>query len=444
VRGLANLDLTPILANRVGLAIATLTKARTVTIARDTRTTGVILENALVSGLLSCGTSVSSIGIAPTPVLAFLTKKMDADAGVMITASHNPPQYNGIKIFSSDGMAYTEKNQKKIEDTLESNQYSFAGWQNIGEIQRIEETESYVETLRQLGKLRKKWRVVVDPGCGATFDLAPRVMKTLGCKVTALNSQPDGFFPARSPEPTEESLKSTAATVKNVEADVGFAYDGDGDRVAFIDEKGEMVDFDRALAAYAAHVAKRNHGGTIVTSVETSMCLEKMVQQQGGRVLRAKVGDIYLSEMMRRENAVFGGEPCGAWIHPQVHYCPDGLLSSVLLLKALEDESKNLTEIIEEIPKYPILRESVACSNKTKYKVVNRIDKEISNVFPEKTEVTRVDGVRISLEDGWILIRASGTEPLVRLTVEGESLKTAENIKKKGVAVVKRFAQKVK
>ncbi len=443
VRGLANLDLTPILANQVGLAIATLSKARTVTIARDTRTTGAILENALVSGLLSCGTSVISIGIAPTPVLAFLTKKMNADAGVMITASHNPPEYNGIKIFSSDGMAYTEKNQEKIEDTLESSQYSLAGWQNIGEIQRMEETESYLETLRHLGKLRKKWRVVVDPGCGATFDLAPRVMKALGCKVTALNSQPDGFFPARSPEPTEESLKSAAATVKNVEADVGFAYDGDGDRVAFIDEKGEMVDFDRSLAAYAAHVAKRSHGGTIVTNVEASMCLEKMVQQQGGRVLRAKVGDIYLSEMMRRENAVFGGEPCGAWIHPQVHYCPDGLLSSVLLLKALEDENKKLTEIIEEIPKYSILRKSVASTNKTKYKVVNRIDKEISTVFPEKTEVTRVDGVRISLEDGWILIRASGTEPSVRLTVEGESLKTAENIMKKGVDVVKQFARKV-
>ena len=180
-----------------------------------------------------------------------------------------------------------------------------------------------------------------------------------------------------------------------------------------------------------------------MTNVEASMSLEKVVQQQGGRVLRAKVGDIYLSEMMRRENAVFGGEPCGAWIHPQVHYCPDGLLSSVLLLKALEDENKKLTEIIEEIPKYPILRESVACSDKTKYKVVNRIDKEISNVFPEKTEVTRVDGVRISLEDGWILVRASGTEPLVRLTVEGESLKTAENIMKKGVDVIKQFARKV-
>ncbi len=443
IRGSANIDLTPTLAARVGLGIATHSKARTVLTARDTRTTGSILENAVISGLVSCGTNVSSIGIAPTPVLALLTKKAGADVGVMITASHNPPQYNGIKIFSGDSMAYTEKKQNEIEEILERNKFSFAGWQNIGEIQQSDETDSYIETVRQATKLRRKWKVVVDSGCGATFDLAPRVLKTLGCKVTAINSQPDGFFPARSPEPNEESLKSVAATVKNVKADAGFAYDGDGDRVTFIDEKGEIADFDRVLAAYAAYIAKKNHGAIIVTNVEASMCLEEMVQQHGGKVLRTKVGDIYLSEVIKQKNAVFGGEPCGAWIHPQIHYCPDGILSSVLLLKALEDENKNLTEMVGEIPKYPILRENIECSNSAKHRVVNKIGREISKIFPEKKEASKVDGVRISLEDGWILIRASGTEPLVRLTVEGESLKIAKSIMKKGVAAVKQFIGKV-
>jgi phosphoglucosamine mutase len=443
IRGLANLDLTPTLATRVGLGIATHSKAKTVLAARDTRTTSIILENALISALVACGANVANIGIAPTPVLALLTKKMGADVGVMITASHNPPQYNGIKAFCGDSMAYTEKNQHEIEEILKRNEFSLADWQNIGEIQQSDVTESYVETVKQLTKLHKEWKVVVDPGCGATFDLAPRVLKALGCKVTAINSQPDGFFPARSPEPNEQSLKSVAATVKNVKAEVGFAYDGDGDRVTFINEKGDLADFDRVLAAYAAYVAERNHGGIIVTNVEASMCIEEMVQQHGGKVLRTKVGDTYLSEVIKQKNAVFGGEPCGAWIHPQAHYCPDGILSSVLLLKALEEENKNLTEMVDEVPKYPILRRNITCDNKTKHRVVNRIGKEIVNSFPEETEVSNVDGIRISLEDGWILVRASGTEPLVRLTVEGESLKTAQNIMKKGIAVVKKFTEKV-
>jgi phosphoglucosamine mutase len=231
--------------------------------------------------------------------------------------------------------------------------------------------------------------------------------------------------------------------VKNVKAEVGFAYDGDGDRVTFINEKGEVADFDRVLAAYAAYVAERNHGGIVVTNVEASMCIEEMVQQHGGKVLRTKVGDIYLSELIKQKNAVFGGEPCGAWIHPQAHYCPDGILSSALLLKALEEEDKNLTEIVDEVPKYPILRRNIPCDNKTKYRVVKRIGKGILNSFPEETEVSNVDGIRISLEGGWILVRASGTEPLVRLTVEGESLRTAQNIMEKGVAVVKKFTGKV-
>jgi phosphoglucosamine mutase len=293
-------------------------------------------------------------------------------------------------------------------------------------------------------KLCGKWHVVVDSGCGATYSLAPRVLGALGCKVTALNAQPDGFFPARSPEPNEESLKSLAKTVKNLEADVGFAYDGDGDRVTFIDEKGKLANFDRVLAAYASYVTKKNGGGIVVTNVEASMCIEKMVERHGAKVLRTKVGDVYLSEVMKKENAIFGGEPCGAWIHPQFHYCPDGILSSVLLLKALEDENRNLTEMIAETPEYQTLRKNIAFSNDEKYKVVKKIGENSAKIFPKRKRLSKVDGIRISLEDGWILIRASGTEPLVRLTVEGESLKTAKNIMEKGIMLVEQFAGKVK
>jgi phosphoglucosamine mutase len=439
-----NADLTPMLASQIGMAIATHSKAKKALVAHDTRTSGPMLENALVSGLTSCGVNVICMGILPTPVLAFLTKKTAADVGVMITASHNPPQYNGIKVFDSDTIAYGEASQDQIEETLSHKRYECVNWQKIGQVRTSDETRLYVEEIRQSVKLFRKWHVAVDSGCGATHSLAPIILRTLGCKVTALNSQPDGFFPARNPEPNKASLKSFAKTVKALEADLGFAYDGDGDRVTFVDDNGKLADFDRVLAAYAGHVAKRNHGGIVVTNVEASMCIEKMVEPHGAKVLRTKVGDVYLSEVIKERNAVFGGEPCGAWIHPQYHFCPDGILSSALLLKALEDENKHLTEMINETPKYQTLRENIGCNNDVKYKVVKKMGQDAAKIFPRRKRVSKVDGIRISLEDGWVLIRASGTEPVVRLTVEGESLKTTKSIMEKSIMQIQQFVGKVR
>jgi phosphoglucosamine mutase len=398
-----------------------------------------MLENALVSGLLAEGTKVNCLGVVPTPVLAYLTKKLKADAGVMITASHNPPQYNGIKIFGRDSLAYGDRSQAKMEKIIENESFRMAGWRNLGEAVYADESSLYVETIQKTIKLRKKWHVVVDSGCGATYNLAPAIFKILGCKVQAINSQPDGFFPARNPEPNAESLKSLANIVKELDADAGIAYDGDGDRAAFIDEKGDFVDFDRVLAAYAAFVVKRRGRGIVVTNVEASMCVEKTVEAHGGKVVRARVGDVYVAEAMKRHNAIFGGEPCGAWIHPQFHYCPDGILSSVMLLKALEDEHKSLSEFVAETPQYQILRKNIACTNEAKYKVVKKVGEDLKAVFPAYKEYSTVDGVRLALGNGWILVRASGTEPLVRLTVEGESLKAAKEIMLKGVALVKKL-----
>jgi len=439
VRGLVNVDLTPILAAKIGLAVVTFSKAKRVLVARDTRVSGLMLENALVSGLLAEGADVNCVGVVPTSVLAYLTKKLKADAGVMITASHNPPQYNGIKIFGRDSLAYGDESQDKLEKIIENESFRRGDWRNVGEALYVDESRLYVEMIRKTTKLHKKWHVIVDPGCGATYNLAPAIFEILGCKLTTINSQSDGFFPARSPEPNVESLKSLAKIVLELDADLGIGYDGDGDRAAFIDEKGIFVDFDRVLAAYAAHVAKKKGEGIVVTNVEASMCVEKTVEAHGGKVVRTKVGDVYVAEAIKQHKAVFGGEPCGAWIHPRFHYCPDGILSSVMLLKALEDEDKSLLEFIAETPQYQILRENIACKNEVKHKVVEKVGEGLKAVFPAYKEYSTVDGVRLALRNGWILVRASGTEPLVRLTVEGESLKAAREILDGGVALVKKL-----
>jgi phosphoglucosamine mutase len=439
VRGLVNVDLTPILAAKIGLAVATFSRAKKVLVARDTRVSGLMLEDALVSGFLSGGANVTCLGVVPTPVLAYLTTKLRADVGLMITASHNPPQYNGTKIFGKDSLAYGDRSQNEVEKMIENGSFERGDWRNVGEVWSVDESHLYVEMIRKRAKLHKKWHVIVDSGCGATYNLAPLIFERLGCKVTAINSQPDGFFPARSPEPNAESLKSLAKIVLEFDADLGIGYDGDGDRVAFIDAEGNFVDFDRVLAAYAAYVVKKNRGGFVVVNVEASMCVEKMVETHGGKVVRTKVGDVYVAEAIKRHNAVFGGEPCGAWIHPKFHYCPDGILSSVMLLKALEDENKSLSEFIAETPQYKILRENIACKNEVKYKVIKKVEGGLRAVFPEYKECSTVNGVRLALRNGWILVRASGTEPRVRLTVEGESLKAAKEIMREGVTLVKKL-----
>jgi phosphoglucosamine mutase len=227
-----------------------------------------------------------------------------------------------------------------------------------------------------------------------------------------------------------------------LKADVGIAYDGDGDRMGMVNERGDFTSFDRLLAAYAAFQVRKHDSPIIVTHVAASMCIEKMVEAYGGKVIRSRVGDVNVAFTMKKFRAVFGGEPCGAWIHPQYHYCPDGILSSILVLKALEEGGKLLSEFISETPEFPLLKEKIECSNAIKYSVMEEIAEELLNVFPKAREVLRIDGVRLSFDEGWLLVRASGTEPLIRVTVEANSLKEAKQITRKVVSVVRRLVKK--
>jgi len=420
----------------VGLAAAAHAKARTALVAIDTRVSGSMFEGALVSGLLAAGVHVSLLGIVPTPVLAYTTMRLKADVGFMLTASHNPPQYNGIKIFDSTSLSYNDESQNAVERIITDNSFIMADWRKIGEASNIDVRSIYLEMARIVSS-RRKWRVVVDPGCGATFDLGPALLKNAGYRVTTLNAQPDGFFPARRSEPTPKSLTDLMDVVKEVGADVGVAFDGDGDRVAFINRDGVFVDFDRLLAAFAAFSLRRAGGGIVVTSVEASMCVETMAEKLGGKVVRTRVGDVYISEAVKQYDAIFGGEPCGAWVHPYYHYCPDGPLSAVLLLQALEEEDTSLREFVADVPEYVTLRKNLDCRNDLKHKMIKSIENAVKVAFPEYKDFSTIDGIRLALKNGWLLIRASGTEPMIRITVEGESLNVANDIMGRGTVLIR-------
>ena len=247
VRGIVNDFLTPELACKIGLATASLIKAKKALIGRDTRTSGLMIKQALISGLLSCGVNVTDIGIVPTPVLSYLTYKLKADVGFMLTASHNPAQYNGIKIFDKTSLSYSNYKQNKIENKIKNEKYNLSNWNDVGKIKHLEANLIYLQMVKKIVNLKKRWKIVIDPGCGATYNIGPKLFKNTKCDIIVLNAQPDGTFPSRKSEPSKESLSNLSKVVKTLTADIGIAFDGDGDRVAFIDKYGSFRTNARAI-----------------------------------------------------------------------------------------------------------------------------------------------------------------------------------------------------
>jgi len=428
IRGVVNVELTPQLALEVGKAIATLNRGGVLIVGRDTRPSGEMLEAALISGATSCGCDVESLGLAPTPLTAYTTRVLSADAGVSITASHNPPEYNGLKPFDSSGMAYGEEQRRAIEEILKRKAYRPSDWSGVGSVEEVEATPLYLDAILRDLELQREWRIVCDLMNGATAITAPEALKTIGCEGIYINANPDGYFTTGAPEPRGETLRRLGELVRASEAHIGFAFDGDGDRVMFIDERGMAPTPDRVLAAYAAHIVERCRGGVIVTHVGASMCIDEAVRLAGGRVIRTRVGDAYVAETLMRHGGVFGGEPVGAWIHPDIHPCPDGLLSALRLMAALERLDTTLSGFVADIPEYPLMRVKVECPNHLKADVMRNIQQLYPEHLTDVKSTSTVDGLRVELRDGWLLMRPSGTEPVIRVTAEARSRKRVEEL----------------
>lgn len=428
IRGLANVEVMPLLAMQVGSALASQFDGGAVVVGRDPRLSGEMLEAALVAGIASCGADAKTLGVVPTPVIAYLTRELGADAGVAISASHNPPQYNGLKLFDSTSMAYTEEQQQRLEERMERGEFTRSTWDGVGTVETVDARWMYVDGLAENLELERRWRVACDLFNGATCTIVPAVFEEFGCEATLINAQPDGHFPAGPPEPTPESLGRLGRMVEAVGAEIGFGFDGDGDRMMAVDEKGRAPNPDRVLAAYAGHVVGRKQGGVVVTHIGASMCVEETVAEAGGSAVRTRVGDVSIAEAVRRRKAVFGGEPVGAWIHPEVHLCPDGVLSALKLMEALEAEEKTLSEFVEGVPEYPLLRSKVDCPNQRKTETMRAISARYRDAFGEVLSASTIDGIRLDLEDGWTLIRPSGTEPVIRITVEARNMRMAEEL----------------
>ena len=422
IRGKIGSEVTCELALNVGKSLAYyLGNEGTVVVGYDTRTTNKMLDEAITAGLLESGVNVVKIGMVPTPLVGYATEKLDADAGVMLTASHNPSPYNGIKLWNKNGMAYTSEQEAKIEEIYSDKSYISVSWDKIGHLSVNEEIKGkYVDDLVNLVDIKEGLKVVIDCASGAGSEISPLVFRKAGCEVTTLNSQPDGFFPGRNPEPNAENLQTLMKTVVAIGADLGIAHDGDADRMITVDENGNISPFDSLLA-----LMSKQFDGDIVTTVDAGLCMDESVK---GEVIRTPVGDVNVAEVIIEKDASFGGEPSGTWLHPDFCMCPDGILSGLRMAELVSQKGK-LSDLLDEIPSYPNIREKVTCSKEAKFKVMENMESLLTDAFDDIVEINSLDGVRLTFaDDSWVLVRPSGTEDYIRITLESRDSARAEAI----------------
>ena len=383
IRGKVDSEVTLELALGIGRSLSTLLgEGHRIVVGYDSRTSNKMLESALTAGILEGGCNVLSLGLAPTPLVGYATMKIRADAGVMITASHNPPQDNGIKVWNRNGMAYRAHQERALEKVIHYKTFTNTSWENIGRVEDISSLSSlYITDLLNFINIKPGLKVVVDCANGAASYMSPLLLRKAGCDVITLNSQPDGFFPGRMPEPSDKNLGELKKMVKKSKADLGIAHDGDADRMVAVDEKGVMAEFDKLLSLVASEI-----GGRVVTTVDASSTIDLCMDKIDGQVIRTEVGDVHVAEAIEEHKASFGGEPSGTWIHPDFCMCPDGLLSALRVIELVQKKGP-LSQLLKNVPSFPTLRERIDCKEDQKNLVMEKVKKKLPHLFESVIKV---------------------------------------------------------
>ncbi|WP_435064303.1 phosphoglucosamine mutase [Halobaculum sp. EA56] len=409
IRGPFGDEVTADLALDVGRALASTGTDRLV-IGRDPRDTGSLLADAASAGARERGADVTRLGVVSTPTLARSVAWRDADAGLMVTASHNPPQDNGLKLWTPSGRAFDGEQREEVSRVVREGDFAAADWDATGTESRWDgATERHRRHLVESFGSLDGVSVAVDLGNGAG-GVTAAALRDLGCRVVTLNGQRDGRFPGRPSEPTAENCGDLRRFVADADVDLGIAHDGDADRMRAVTEEGEFVSGDVQLALFAREVV--DAGDAVATPVDTSLVVDDVVAERGGSVVRTRVGDVFVAEAARDPEVVFGGEQSGTWIWPEETLCPDASYAACVLVSTVR-ESGPLSEAVASIDTYPVRRDAVETDHKDA--VVERVADRLRD---RHDAVDTTDGVRVETDDGWFLVRASGTEPIVRLTVE--------------------------
>jgi phosphomannomutase/phosphoglucomutase len=427
IRGLVNIELTPEMVIKVSCAIGTFFgKNRELLVGYDARTSGPIFAKAVVSGLTATGCKVFFAGMAPTPALQYAVKNHKLDGGVIITASHNPAEYNGIKVIWGDGIETSHEQEVEIENIYFENRIVFAEWDKLGTLRELPGVnDEYIQAIeKQVNPTKiaeKQFHVVIDAANSVGSLTAPPLLRELGCKVTSINANIDGTFPGRLPEPRPENLTDLALTVKAIGADLGVAFDGDADRSIFVDENGVIYWGDKTFAVIIKQFLISNPGEKIVTPVSSSTLIKDTVKTYKGQLIWTKVGSVTVSQKMKELNAKLGGEENGGVFYGPHQSVRDGAMTTALLLNIMAETGAKLSELVAEQPQYFIEKGKIDCPDEKKEALLKKLLEQVKG-----ENISTIDGVKIWFGDNSaILIRPSGTEPVFRLYAEAKNQEKA-------------------
>jgi phosphoglucosamine mutase len=438
IRGVANTyPMTPEMALQVGRAVAAVSKTDEtrlrIIIGQDTRISGDMIAYSLVAGLCSMGADVELAGVLPTPGIAYVTRATGANAGIVISASHNPYQDNGIKLFGSDGFKLSDEKETQIESLVRPGKIaeSSRSTLNTGRVQFFHEaSKTYTDFLKQCTTIHSGrmngLKIVLDCAHGATYQIGPRVFSEFGASVEALNVRPDGKN--INHQCGSQHPEALARKVIADKADLGLAFDGDGDRLTAVDDEGEVITGDRVLAICAKHLQSQGRlkNNIVVSTVMSNIALSRSLEDLGVRHIVTPVGDRHVMEAMRTEGAVLGGEDSGHMIFAEHHTTGDGILAALMLVETIRNQAKPLSELKTIMTPFPQKLINVPVKKKPRLE-------EVPEIIDAISEVERELG-----DNGRVLVRYSGTEPLCRVMVEGPTSETTERSCRKIAEVIAR------
>jgi len=426
VRGVIGDSLTPTLLTRFAQAFGTYVGSGTIVIGRDTRTSGEMVRQAVVAGLLSSGCRVIDLDVCPVPTVQLMVRHRRAQGGIAITASHNPAEWNALKFVGSDGLFLGAGQARELLDIYHQGEYTKVAGAEMRTFEPLTgaldvHITTILGTLGPLPPGKRKLRVALDACNGAGSVVAPRLLTALGAEVIPINTTPNGIFP-RPAEPVAENLSDLCQTVKRQGADLGFAQDMDADRLAVVSDQGEPIGEDYTLVLATQYVLGKERG-PVVANLSTTHALEGVAQAFGCPLFRSKIGEANVTERMQREGAVIGGEGNGGVIYPRINFARDSLVGMALILHLLAESGRSISEMLAELPRYYMVKEKLECPSHKIGEVLKLIRREYA-----EHQIDLRDGVKVALADGWFHVRGSNTEPIIRVVAEAETAERAKQI----------------